>query len=313
MIDPLRSWRDRGAKQAITDFVTRVTREDSSDLVPPSQRVAVFDNDGTLWCERPGYVQAFFLLERVRVMVAERPELSSDPVLGGLAAGDLQGALKVGGLDGLAAAVLSTHAGLTADAFAQEAASWLEAATHPRFGVPFRRLVYQPMLELIDLLRANAFSVFVVTGGGVEFVRAVSEELYGVAPDDVVGSAVELELERIDGAVQLVRQPRFRGSPNEGAPKALNIQAHIGRRPIFAAGNTAGDTEMLEYAHTGRLPSLCLVIDHDDDGREYAYEGGSFTNPGAEPITTTAGELGWTVVSMRDDWARVFPDPVESG
>jgi hypothetical protein len=162
------------------------------------------------------------------------------------------------------------------------------------------------MVELLELLRARDFRVFIVTGGGVEFVRAVGEEIYGVPPDDVVGSAVQVDFVRRDGRVVLVRKAAMLGSANEGEPKAINIQAHIGRRPILAAGNSAGDTEMLEYAHTGEHPSLCLVVDHDDEEREYAYAGASVTNPGAESIVDTAGRLGWTVVSMRRDWNRVF-------
>jgi len=307
MTDPLESWRDGEAKQAISRYLARVCDTGSEAFVPASERVAVFDNDGTLWCERPGFVQAYFVIERLQTMIAERPELGQDPVIGRLAAGDVAGAVSVGGLAGAMQAVAASHAGVTVDAFAAEAASWLQTATHPRFEVPFRRLVYQPMLELLDLLRANAFRVFVVTGGGVEFVRAVSDELYGIPPDDVVGSSVELELTRVGTSLQLVRTSQFRGSPNEGAAKAVNIQAHIGRRPIVAGGNTAGDTEMLEYAHTGRHASLCLVIDHDDDEREYAYTGASFTDPGAEPIGQTAARLGWTAVSMAKDWERVFP------
>ena len=172
--------------------------------------------------------------------------------------------------------------------------------------MPFEALTYVPMLELVDALRANDFRVFIVTGGGVEFVRAVSERVYGVPPDDVVGSAVQVRFERRDGRVVLVREPKILGSPNEGEPKPVNIQSHIGRRPILAAGNSAGDREMLEYAHTGERPSLCLVINHDDAEREYAYGGESVTNPDAEPILTTAEQYGWTVVSMRSDWSRVF-------
>ena len=306
MTERLASWRDGAARQAILDYLERVCGDGSPELVAPAARVAVFDNDGTLWCERPGFVQAYFVIERLRARVGERPELADDPVVRALAAGDLAGALADGGLARVMQAVSMTDAGMTADAFAEAAAAWLRDATHPRFGVPFRRLVYQPMLELIDLLRAHAFRVFVVTGGGVEFVRAVSEELYGIPPEAVVGSSVELELARIDGRLQLVRQDTLRGSPNEGAPKPVNIQAQIGRRPIVAAGNTAGDREMLEYTQTGDHPALCLVVDHDDDEREYAYAGASFTDPGAEPIGVTADRLGWTLVSMRLDWAQVF-------
>ncbi len=218
---------------------------------------------------------------------------------------------RAGGQDALAEVLLRTHAGLTTDEFVASAARWFEAARHPRFGVPYTALTYRPMLELIDLLRLHEFRVFVVTGGGVEFVRAVSEELYDVASDDVVGSAVELSLERREGRVELVRQPRLLGSPNEGEPKVLAIQQHIGRRPILAAGNSAGDREMLEYVTTGALPSLGIVLDHDDAVREYAYESLSATDPHAEPILSSAARFGWTVVSMQRDWATVFGDGLD--
>jgi phosphoserine phosphatase len=224
-----------------------------------------------------------------------------------LLAGDLAAAHAVGEAE-LADVLLSTHAGLTAEEFAAIAAGWLTEAQHPRFERPYADLVYAPMLELIDLLRGAGFAVFVVTGGGVEFVRAASERLYGVGPDNVVGSAVQVGFERRDGRVVLVRQAKLLGSPNEGAPKAINIQAHIGRRPIFAAGNSAGDREMLEYVTTGEHPSLAIVIDHDDAEREYAYAGKALTDPDAEAIADTAARFGWTVVSMRDDWARVFAE-----
>jgi phosphoserine phosphatase len=310
MTTELKSWRDGEAKRAIIRFIDVACAAGSPGFIAPVDRVAVFDNDGTLWCERPLFVQASFVIDQLNAMKTERPELADDAVLVALAASDIGGAVRAGGVDGIMQAIAALHAGITAEAFAEEAAAWLGSAVHPDFGVPFRRLVYQPMLEVIDLLREHEFRVFVVSGGGVEFVRAVSEELYGVSPDDVVGSAVEVELERIDGVVQLVRQPRFRGSPNEGAPKTVNIQAHIGKRPVFAAGNTAGDREMLEYAQSPNRASLSIVIDHDDYEREYAYAGASFTDPGAEPIVETAARLGWPVVSMRDDWINIFPEGV---
>jgi phosphoglycolate phosphatase-like HAD superfamily hydrolase len=265
----------------------------------------VVDNDGTLWCERPAYAQALFLLGRLHEQAAEDPELAAQPVVKALLAGDLEAAARHGP-EAVAGVVVHTHAGLTADEFADTAARWLAESNHPRFGVRLDELAYVPMLELLDLLRSRDFRVFVVTGGGVEFTRAVSEELYGVPPDDVVGSAVQVSFERRDGRVVLVRQPALLGSPNEGPPKPINIQGHIGRRPILAAGNSAGDREMLEYAHTGDLPSLCLVVDHDDAEREYAYAGTAATNPDAEPILNTASRFGWTVVSMSNDWNQVF-------
>ena len=172
--------------------------------------------------------------------------------------------------------------------------------------MPFTGLVYTPMLELLALLREHRFRVFVVTGGGVDFVRPVAAQIYGVERDDVVGSAIEVEFARRRRAVVLQRTAKLDGSPNEGPPKVVNIHRHIGRRPIVAIGNSAGDTEMLEYAHTGPLPSLCLVVNHDDDEREYAYGGAALTNPDAEDISVTAERFNWTVVSMRDDWSRVF-------
>ncbi len=301
----LASWNDGATRTAILEFVDRVTEKGGTDFVPPAERIAVLDNDGTLWCEKPTYVQALFVFARLRDAVAARPELAEQPVVKALLAGDLAAAQQFG-MEAIAGVLLQLDAGRTTEEFARDAADWLAAAQHPRFGVPFRELTYVPMLELLDLLRARGFRVFIVTGGGVEFVRAVGDELYGVPTDDVVGSAVQVEFERRDGRIVLVRKAAMLGSPNEGPPKAVNIQAHIGRRPILAAGNSAGDREMLEYAHTGEHPSLCLVVDHDDEEREYAYTGASVTDPDAEPILDTASRLSWTVVSMRDDWSRIF-------
>jgi phosphoserine phosphatase len=306
--EPLASWNDRPAKTAIRDFVARVTEEGGAGFVPPSERVAVVDNDGTLWCEKPAYAQALFLQAQLRAKAEQDPDLASDSVVAALRQGDL-GTATAHGLGPVVQALLGIHEGLTVEEFGEAAAAWFGTARHPRFGVGFEALAYVPMVELLDLLRANGFRVFIVTGGGVEFVRAVAGRIYGVAPDDVVGSAVEVELARRGDRVALVRTAALLGSPNEGAPKVVNIQAHIGQRPILAAGNSAGDREMLEYAATGERSSLCLVIDHDDAEREYAYAGAAMTNPDAEPITDTAAARGWTVVSMRDDWERVFALP----
>jgi phosphoserine phosphatase len=274
-------------------------------FAPPAARGALFATDGTLWCDRSTYPQAFFLLERLHAQAAADPELAARPVVKALLEGDLRAAMS-GGLEPLADVLLRTHAGFTAEEFAAATSAWFGRAVHPRFGVPFTRLAYRPMLELLDLLRRAGFRVFVVTGGGVEFVRAISEEMYGIPPDDVVGTSVELDVERRDGHMVLVRRAALRGRPNEGEPKPANIQAHLGVRPILAAGNSAGDREMLEYATTGSHRGLGLVIDHDDAEREYAYAGASFTDPHADPIGETAGRLGWTIVSMRRDWSAVF-------
>ena len=271
----LASWNEGPARTAILDYLDRIAD------VPPAARIAVVDNDGTLWCEKPTYIQAFFMLQRAQ----------ADPSLP---------------LEQLAQVLLEAHAGLTTEEFDAAVLEWLDGFRHPRFGTPFTGLVYAPMLELLALLREHGFRVFIVTGGGVDFVRPVGAQLYGVEPDDVIGSAIEVSFQRRDGRIVLTRTARMAGSPNEGAPKVNAIHAHIGRRPIVAIGNSAGDREMLEYAHTGALPSLCLVVDHDDEAREYAYGGEALTNPDAEPIVTTAKRFNWPVISMRDDWSRVF-------
>jgi phosphoserine phosphatase len=271
----LASWNDGPARTAILDYVERIAD------VAPADRIAVVDNDGTLWCEKPTYIQAFFMLERAQ----------ADPSLP---------------LEQLAQVLLEAHAGLTTEEFDAAVLQWMDGFLHPRFGTPFTGLVYAPMLELLALLRQHGFRVFIVTGGGVDFVRPVGAQLYGVESDDVIGSAIEVEFQRRDGRIVLARTATLLGSPNEGAPKVNAIHAHIGKRPIVAIGNSAGDREMLEYAHTGALPSLCLVVNHDDEAREYAYGGEAVMNPDAEPILTTAGRFDWTVISMRDDWSRVF-------
>jgi phosphoserine phosphatase len=295
----LASWNEGAARAAIEDYLARIGD------VPAAERVAVFDNDGTLWCEKPTYAQALFLFEELRARAAADPELAGEPVVAALLEGGLAAAAEHG-LGAIAQVLLRVHEGVTTEAFAALVARWYAEARHPRFGVPFTAMTYAPMLELLDLLRAHEFRVFIVTGGGVEFVRPVGHELYGVRPDDVVGSAVQVRVERRDGKMVLVREAKLLGSPNEGEPKPINVQTHIGQRPVLAAGNSAGDREMLEHADGGEHPWLCLVVNHDDAEREYAYAGASATDPSAEPILDTAAARGWTVVSMRDDWRRVF-------
>jgi phosphoserine phosphatase len=295
----LPSWNEGPARAAIEAYLARI------DDIPVAERVAVFDNDGTLWCEKPTYPQALFLVQELHARAAEDPGLAADPIVAALLEDGLAAAAEHG-LGAIAQVLLRVHEGLTTEEFAAAAERWYAEARHPRFGVPFTEMTYAPMLELVELLRAHDFRVFVVTGGGVEFVRVVGEQLYGVRPDDVVGSAVQLRVERRDGRMVLVREAKLLGSPNEGEPKPINVQAHIGQRPLVAAGNSAGDREMLEHADGGEWPWLCLVVNHDDAEREYAYAGASATDPSAEPILATAEARGWTVVSMRDDWARVF-------
>jgi phosphoserine phosphatase len=302
---PLPSWNDGPTRQRILDFVAAVSDRAGASYVPPADRVAVFDNDGTLWCEKPTYTQGFFILARIHELAAQHPELATRQPYQALLSGDREYLAKIG-LAGIAQVLLEAHAGLTPEEFTAAAQQFLAGGKHPRFGVPFRDMTYAPMRELLAYLRANEFRVFIVTGGGVEFVRAASEELYGVARDDVIGSAVELTFERHEGRVRLIRTAKLWGSPDEGEPKPINIQAHIGRRPILAAGNSGGDREMLEYAQGGSYPALCLLVDHDDAEREYAYESHSATLAESETILASAARLGWTVVSMKNDWRKVF-------
>jgi len=277
----LESWNAGRARDAILAYLAGI------EGVPAEDRVAVVDNDGTLWCEKPEYIQAFFVLHTVGEQAAREA--------------------LAGGVGELVKVVLDAHAGLTTDEFEAAVSAWLADFRHPRFKTGFNGLVYAPMLELLELLREHGFRVFVVTGGGVDFVRPVATELYGVERDDVVGSAVQVEFtRREDGRVVLKRTAAVAGAPNEGPPKVVNIHAHIGRRPLVAIGNSAGDREMLEFAHTGPQPSLCLVVDHDDAEREYAYAGAAVTDPSAEPIVATAERFGWPVISIRRDWKRVF-------
>ncbi len=297
----LPSWRDGATRSALLEFLDQV------DDIPPDERVAVFDNDGTLWCEKPSYVQLDFFVRELGRAVTDRPELGERAEYRAVLDQD-RAALGELGLERVAFALVELCEGMTPGEFGARVDAFFAEARHPERGVPYPQLRYRPMLELIDELRARSFDVGVVTGGGTEFVRAVSQALYGVAPEAVVGSQVGYELVRESGRPVLRRTTQLFGEVNEGAAKISNIQRQLGRRPVVAGGNSPGDAEMLEYATGYDGPSLALLVDHDDAEREYAYESvaGSFESD--EAITDTAARLGWTVVSMRDDWSRVFDD-----
>ncbi|MEV4411067.1 HAD family hydrolase [Catellatospora sp. NPDC049609] len=296
----LPSWRPGPTRDAIASFL------DEALAVPVEQRVAVLDNDGTLWCERPGYIQYDFLVRTLHQAVERDPGLGGREEYRALLDGD-RAALGELGLQRVAMALLELCAGWTPDEFAGRVREFMDTEKHPDRGVPYPRLVYQPMLELLEALRAHGFAVFIVTGGGTEFVRAVSRQLYGVAPDDVVGTLVEYHFEERGEGPALVRTAQALGEINEGRAKVEHIQTQLGRRPIFAAGNSAGDREMLEYAQAAGSPSLALLVHHDDGEREYAYASAAVTVADTEPIVDIGRREGWTVVSMRDDWATVFP------
>lgn len=295
----LASWRDTPTRSAVLSFL------EASSALPPERRVAVFDNDGTLWCEKPNYVQLDFLVAELVSALESDPDLGTRIEYRAVLDGD-HAALATLGLDRIVSALLELCGGITPEAFDQRVETFFATATHPGRGVPYTNMRYQPMLELLDALITNEFSVFIVSGGGTDFTRVISRQFYGVDPERLVGSRVAYDFVRVEGRPRLLRRHSLDGDPNEGEEKVHNIQRVLGRRPILAAGNSAGDAEMLEYATAGDGPSLALLVDHDDAEREYAYESVSATIAGAPPILDTAARLGWTVVSMRDDWSTVF-------
>jgi phosphoserine phosphatase len=302
-VDPLPSWNEGAAKAAIVGFVARVTREDGPDFVPPSERIAAFDNDGTLWAEQPIYVQLAFALDRVRDLAPKHPEWRNTEPFKSALAGDPKAALA-GGERALAELLAATHVGNTTEEFDAIVRQWISTAHHPRSGRPYIEMVYQPMLELLAYLRANGFKTFIVSGGGVDFMRPWTEDVYGVPPEQVVGSRARLEYKVRDG-VPVIERLAGVDLVDDKAGKPVGIQQQIGRRPIAAFGNSDGDFEMLEWTTSGPGARLGVIVHHTDGTREWAYDRGS-------PIGTLAHALdeapkrGWVVVDMKRDWNTVF-------
>ncbi|MDZ5662182.1 HAD family hydrolase [Nocardioides sp. S-58] len=299
----LPSWREGAVRDAVVDFLGRAA------TVPLHQRVACLDNDGTLWCERPTYVQLDFFVDALRTAVGADPGLRDEPAFDALLSHD-EHAIHELGLPRIAVALTSLFEGVPPDEFSRRVVEFMSTARHATLDRLHGSNRYQPMLELVAELRRLEFTVAVVTGGGTEFVRAVSQELYGVPPELVVGTLIEYEYGAEASGPQLRRSTRLVGGANEGPTKVNNIQTQLGRRPIFAAGNTAGDWEMLEWARLADGPTLALLVDHDDAEREFAYQGGAVSFTETEPITEIGDRLGWSIVSMAEDWATVF---VEDG
>ncbi|MFL6135298.1 MAG: HAD family hydrolase, partial [Nocardioidaceae bacterium] len=299
----LPSWRPGPTRDAVIDFL------DSTASIPLEDRLACFDNDGTLWCERPHYIQFDFLVEALGTRVAAQPELRDRVEFEALLTGDSAAMVELG-LPRIAMALTGLFEGIPPHTFGAQVRRFLAAAVHSTLGRPLRSTVYLPMLELIDALRRRGFTVAIVTGGGTEFVRAVSLDLYGVPPELVVGTLIEYDFDVGLEGPGLRRSNRLLGSANEGPAKVVNIQTQLGRRPVFAAGNTGGDREMLEWAHAVDGPSLALLVDHDDPVREFSYEGSAETVAEVESINDIGNRSGWTVVSMARDFDTVFePDP----
>ena len=302
--DPLPSWNDTASKQAITAFVTKVTSE-GPDFVPPAERIAVFDNDGTLWAEQPFYFQAFYIFDRIKALAPQHPEWATEEPFASVLRGDLKGALA-GGEHGLLAMAAATHAGLTSEEFSAAVNEWLATAKHPVTGKAYTDMVYQPMLELLDYLRANGFKTFIVSGGGIDFMRPWTERVYGIPPEQVVGTSLKAAYEVRDGKAVIVKLPEL-NFIDDKAGKPVGIHQHIGRRPIFAAGNSDGDFQMLEWTTSGTGPHFGLLIHHDDAQREYAYDRESHIGR-LDRALSEAPARGWSVVSMKADWKRVYPE-----
>ena len=302
--DPLPSWNDGPSRDAIVDFVERTTTPGSPDFIPVAERIATFDNDGCLWSEQPVYFQLAFAIDRSKMLAAHNPELAENPVLKALASGDEQALAGVTEHD-LVELVAATHSGMTLEEFQDVVANWFAVARHPRFNVPYSQLIYQPMLELLDYLRANEFKTFIVSGGGIDFLRVFAEQAYGIPPEQVVGSMGDTEFEIRDGEAVLIKQPGINFvDDKEGKP--VGIARFIGRRPVFAFGNSDGDLQMLQYTAGGDGARFMGYVHHDDAEREWAYDRDSHIG-GLDKGLDEAAERGWTVVSMKDEWKKIYP------
>jgi len=302
--DPLPSWNDGPPRRAIVDFVTRVTNEGGPDFVPVPERIATFDNDGTLWSEKPVPFQVVFAFDRVKALAPQHPEWKTRPPFASVLKGDMAG-IAAAGEKGVLAVMAATHAGMTTDEFSASVREWIAGARHPKTGRLYTQMVYQPMVELLSYLRGNGFKTFIVSGGGVEFLRPWTEAVYGIPPEQVVGSAGKMKLEMRENKPVLMKLAELDlMDDKEGKP--VGIQSRIGRRPIAAFGNSDGDLQMLQWATAGGGARFALFVHHDDAAREYAYDRDDKLqqfNAGWDEAVAK----GWTVVSMKDDWKVVYP------
>lgn len=301
--DPLPSWTEGAAKRSITEFVRRTTMAGGPDFVPQVERIAVFDNDGTLWAEQPVYVQMAFVLDRVRTLAPAHPQWASEPPFDAVLRNDFE-ALHAGGEEALLKLVGATHAGMSTAEFEQIVKDWLATATHPRSGRRYTEMVYQPMLELLAYLRANGYKTYIVSGGGIEFMRPWTMQVYGVPPEQVIGSSIKTRFEMREGEPVLMRLPEL-DFLDDKAGKPVAINKFIGRRPIAAFGNSDGDLQMLQWTAAGGGPRLCMLIHHTDAAREWAYDRDSSVGR-LDKALAEAARTGWTVTDMAKDWKQVF-------
>ena len=302
--DPLPSWNEGTAKRSIIEFVNRVTQPGSPDFVDPEQRIATFDNDGALWSEQPMYFQLFFAIDRVKALAPKNPAWKTQQPFKAVLENDMK-MLASSGEKGLLELIMATHAGMTTTEFEQTVKDWLAAAKHPRFKRPYTDLVFQPMIEVLDYLRANGFKIFIVSGGGIEFMRPWTERVYGIPPEQVVGSSIKTKFEMRNGHPVLIRLPEI-NFIDDKAGKPVGINQHIGRRPIAAFGNSDGDLQMLQWTAAGKGARFMLIVHHTDAEREWAYDRRS--NIGKlDKALDEALSSGWTVVDMKQDWKVIYP------
>jgi phosphoserine phosphatase len=302
--DPLPSWNDGPSKKAIVDFVAKVTKEGSSDFVKPVERIATFDNDGTLWCEQPMYFQVMFAFDRIKAMAEKHPEWKETEPYKSVLTGDMA-SLAAAGEKGLLEIVAATHTGMTVDEFHAIAADWMKTAHHPRFDRPYNRCIYQPMLEVLAYLRANGFKTFIVSGGGIEFMRPWVEQAYGVPPEQVVGSSGIVKFEIQDSKPVLLKEAKVE-FVDDGPGKPVGINRFIGRRPIIAFGNSDGDLQMLQWTTMTDGPRFAAIVHHTDAEREYAYDRKSHVGR-LDKALDEAVRQNWTLIDMKNDWKVVFP------
>ena len=307
--EPLPSWNNGKTKTDIIDFVEAVTDPASPDFIKVADRIATFDNDGNLWSEQPMYFQLYFAIDRVKQMAPDHPEWKSQQPFKAVLENDLT-TLLASGEKGLLDLVMATHANITSEEFSDIVKDWLSKSTHPRFGQPYTKLIYQPMLELLEYLRANEFKTFIVYGGGVEFMRAWVEDAYGIPPYQVVGSSIKTKFDYNDGESVIRRLPQLDFIDDKDG-KPVGINKFIGKRPVLASGNSDGDLQMLQYAAGGEGKSLMLYLHHTDSVREWAYDRDSHIGK-LDKGLEEAGKHGWTVIDMKKDWKVIYPFQLEN-
>jgi len=302
--DPLPSWNEGATKKSIVDFVTKTTKEGSTEFIPVAERIACFDNDGCLWSEQPMYFQLAFAIDRVKAMAPQHPDWKTKQPFKALLEGDMK-TVMAGGEKALMQIVMTTHSGMTTEDFDKTVKDWMATATHPKTGKHYNEMIYQPMVELLNYLRSNGYKTFIVSGGGIDFMRAWAEQAYGIPPYQVVGSSDNVKYDTINGKSELIKLAEFNFNDDK-LGKPVGIHQHIGKRPVFTAGNSDGDYAMLQYTSTQSGPHFGMIVHHTDSIREWAYDRGSSIGR-LEKGLDDAAKYGWLIVDMKQDWKKIFP------